>query len=201
MRAFWIILIAGCGFHSPPGTTTDPDAGPDTDNPGSGQCPASYDVTKLPGPSHYRLIVDGHRAWEQSDDCNDDLPGSTRLVVIETRKEFDDISAYIKTGLGTAMDSVWIGAVQLPTAATVDTDWLGFDGAPLFDGWGGSEPNDNNTSNPDEANHEEQFVRMTRTNPPYFIDDSGPKMFGAICECDGKPIAATVPALINGYRP
>jgi hypothetical protein len=201
MRALWIIiLIAGCGFHSPPGTATASDAAPGTDNPGSGQCPASYNVsaTKLPGPSRYRLIIDGHRAWEQSDDCNDDLPGSTHLVVIETKIEFDDISAYIRPGLGTAGDSVWIGAVQLPIAAAVGADWLGFDGNPLFNGWGGSEPNDNNDNN--ELNHDEQFVRMTRTQPPYFIDDGGQKNYGAICECDGKPIAATVATAIDGYR-
>jgi hypothetical protein len=204
MRAAWIVVIAGCGFESQAGTAGTIDAAPTApdaaspDAPASLQCPASYNVTALPGPTRYRLIQDGHRAWEQSDACNKDQPGATHLVVIETLMEFNDVSAYIRPGLGTAGDSVWIGAVQLVTATSPGDAWLGFDGKPLFNGWGGSEPNDN--SNNDESNHEEQFVRMTRTQPPFFIDAKGDDNYGALCECDGTSIPASVAATIDGYR-
>ena len=200
MRAICIVFIAGCGFHSPAGGAdgTSPDA--DTGGSSTLVCPASYDVRGLPGPSRYRLIKTGHPAWEQSDACNQDMPGATHLAVIETAKELADIDAYMRPGLGAEGDSLWIGAVQPPTAISPGDGWIGFDGAPLFNGWGGSEPNDHTDNN--ETNHEEQFIRVTRTSPKtYFIDDGGDKSFGALCECDGKPISPAAALLVDSYKP
>ena len=201
MRAAWawIVLIAGCGFKSQAGQidAAPPEhdaAGPDA----STLCPASYDVT-LPGPSRYRLIKSAGRAWEQSDACVADMPGATHLVVIDTAQELADVTTFVSTlEVGVSNDAFWIGTVQLNTAANPDEGWLGFDGTPMFNGWGGSEPNDG--SDTSESNHEEQFVRMAKA-ATFFIDDKGGNKNGGLCECDGKPLAATVAAAIDSYRP
>ncbi len=203
MKTAWILLVAGCGFQSPPGmpgetdgsdgTATAPDASFDY-----ASCPASYNVTALPGPSRYRLIIDGHRAWEQSDACNQDMPVATHLVVIETTQELAAVVAFVKTpGAGIAGNALWIGGVQPKTARFPSDGWLGFDGQRLINGWGVGEPNDKGN---DENNHEEQFVKMQQ-DKAYFIDTAGTDNIGALCECDGKSIAPTVASVIDSYRP
>lgn len=196
MRSALIILIAGCGFKSPAGAIDATSADLDAAGFDFAQCPASYNVA-LPGPSRYRLIATGHRAWEQSDACKQDLPGATHLAVIEIDKELADIKTFISNpGVGIASDGLYLGGVQLRTATSPSDGWLGFDGVPLINGWGGGEPNDGGGG---EGNHEEQFVEMART-ALYFIDVGGNESFGALCECDGKPVAATVAAAVDGYR-
>jgi hypothetical protein len=190
MRAFGIILIAGCGFHSPAGTSTDPDAG-------GSMCPVSYSL-KIHEPSRYRVINNGHPAWEQSDACNQDTQGATHLAVIETPEELTNVKTLLMT-LGPSLDGggIWIGAVQRMSATSPGDGWLGFDGENLFNGWGGSEPSDG--SDNDENDHSEQFVVMEK-GAAYFIDISGNSTFGALCECDGKPIAPAVAALVDSYH-
>lgn len=201
MRAVWIFFIAGCGFESQVNAIDAAPAEHDADTPDpSIQCPASYDIA-FSGPSRYRLIKAGHPVWEQSDTCNQDMAGATHLVTIETDTEFANIKSFANNlGMGTANDSFWTGGVQLNTAAALSSDWLGFDGMHLFNGWDGSEPNDGNKDgNNNENDHEEQFIRIAKT-ALYFIDTAGNLNYGALCECDGKPIAATVTAAIDGYR-
>ncbi len=197
MRALGIVLIAGCGFQSPAGTTDGASPDPGATGSGSLQCPMSYNVA-LSGSSRYRLIIDGHRAWEQSDACNVDAPAATHLVVIETLQEFADIKAFLLgQSSGLAGDGIWIGAVQRMNATSLRDGWLGFDGADLFNGWGNGEPNDGSDNN--ENNHEEQFAGMEK-NSSSFIDFPGSSSFGALCECDGKPIDPTVANLVASYH-
>jgi hypothetical protein len=198
MQTAWIVFLAGCGFQAQlaaPDATSGTSAAPD-DAFTFAECPASYDVA-LPGPSHYRLIKEGHRAWEQSDACNRDVVGATHLVVVENLQELTDIANFVdSTTAGIAGDAVWIGGVQRPTAATPRDAWYGFDGALLFDGWGAQEPNDHGG---DESDHEEQFVKIQKTRH-YFTDSSGNESDGALCECDGKPPDASAAQPIAGYR-
>lgn len=199
MRVTWIALLVGCGFQSPIAATDG--TGGASDAPDAGfdyaLCPASYNV-QLSGPSHYRLISTGHPAWEQSDACNQDFAGATHLVVIETPQELADVEAFVKNlGPGTAGNALWIGGVQLKTAISPSEGWLGFDGNPLINGWAAPEPNDRGGN---EIEHDEQFVK-TQKDKPYFIDTSGTEAIGALCECDGKPVAASATAAILASRP
>lgn len=210
MRTTWIVLVAGCGFQS---QAAVPDANPSGDPGDAGElldaapdsggtavfdhatCPASYNV-ELPGPTRYRLIVNGHRAWEQSDACNADLPGASHLVIFETVAEAEAVVAFMEPNRGIARDSIWVGAVQRPTATQPDEQWLGFDGQPLIDVWHDNEPNDffNN-----ESDHQEQFALIERRRDG-MIDISGSTNAGALCECDGKPLSQDVLATIDANR-
>ena len=195
MRVAWIALVAGCGFQS-----NVPDVGgTGAEIPDSGfdyaLCPTSYNV-QLPGPSRYRLIANGHPAWEQSDACNRDLPGATHLVVFETMPELMAVSAFVDDpGTTVARNAIWIGAVQLRTAVLASDGWLRFDGAPLIDGWASGEPNDGTIED-----HGEQFAFLGRTLR-YLVDLSGGTDNGALCECDGKPVAQNATDAILSNRP
>lgn len=196
MRVAWIALVAGCGFQSPGPTvggtaTTPPDSGFDY-----ATCPASYNVP-LPGPTRYRLIPEGRAAWTHSDACNADLRGATHLVVLETMPELLSVSAFVdNVTTVTADNAVWIGGVQLRTALVPSDGWLGFDAAPLIAAWAPGEPNDGTT----ETDHSEQFVYLQRDRR-YLADKPGDTGAGALCECDGKPVASVAGAAILPNRP
>jgi len=197
MRLAWVVLLVGCGFNSPVGKIGDQTGGA-SDAPVAdfdyATCPLNYNL-QLPGPSRYRLIPQGHAAWTQSDDCNDDLSGATHLVVLNTMTELMDVSAFVNSAADTAPGhSVWIGGVQPITALTPKDGWLGFDGAPLLDTWEPGEPNDGNT----ETDHSEQFVNLE--NAKRIADRPGNTNLGAVCECDGKPVASNAAAAILASR-
>jgi hypothetical protein len=194
MRVAWIALVAGCGFQSP---AADPSMGgaPDSSFDYT-TCPASYNVA-LPGPTRYRLIATGRAAWDHSDTCNADLLGATHLVVLETMPELLSVSGFVATNANTiANNAVWVGGVQLRTALTPRDGWLGFDGAALIDAWDPNEPNDTGGT---EADHGEQFVFLE--NARRLADRPGNTGIGALCECDGKPVATNAAAAIVANRP
>lgn len=223
MRVVWSILLAGCGFQSQPAifmdtspaadaTVLSPGPGPDATVGGSrdagpgaptgpfdyARCPVTYTNDDLPGPSRYRVITDGHRAWEQSDACNGDLPGATHLVIFETAAELTRAAAFVdhpRTGL--AHNAVWVGGVQRRTAEQPRDGWLGFDGAALIDLWQLGDPDDNGNSG--EADHREQFAMIDHHNVA-LADDDGRLELGAICECDGAAVPAAVLAAIDANR-
>lgn len=195
MRVAWVFLIAGCGFqaHAPldEEAAPIPDAGFDV-----ARCPASYDV-RFPPPSssRYRLITAGHAAWTQSDACAVDLLGATHLVVLDSQSELDRVVALV-AATTTQVNSIWVGAVQPATAMQPLAGWMWFDGSPVTGGWSGVEPNDRDG----RESQEEQFVRIEKTKL-YLQDSGGNTSSGALCECDGKPIATAAAAAITANRP
>ena len=96
----------------------------------------------------------------------------------------------------TTVNAIWVGAVQLATAMQPLAGWMWFDGSPGTGGWSGVEPNDRDG----RESQEEQFARIEKTKL-YLQDSGGMTSSGALCECDGKPIATTAAAAITADRP
>jgi len=166
----------------------------------STQCPASYNVA-LPGPSRYRLITTGAQAWQASDTCAQDLPGATHVVVLETTAEVASVEALVEDPPAPiAANSVWVGGVQLRTATQPGEEWIGFDGLPLIAGrWyvasNDHEPNDGDAT----ENRLEQFVSIS-AGKTGLNDSDGSGSKGALCECDGHPLAASAAAAVADNR-
>lgn len=198
MRVAWVVLIAGCGFQAQPAPGESPTAaGPDAAAFDHAQCPPNYNAD-LPGPSRYRLITEGHPAWEQSDACAGDRLGATHLIVLDSQDEIMRVAALVNAPPTAITNSaIWIGAVQQRTAALPRDGWLRFDGEPLASGWNTGEPNDSNNT---ETDHREQFAKL-QAGRTYFTDSAGTDTNGALCECDGQPIAQVALDAIAANRP
>jgi hypothetical protein len=202
MRVFWIGVLAGCGFQS---QAAAPDAAstelPEPDAPlvigfDYARCPASYNAA-LPGPTRYRLLIDGHRAWEHSDACNLDVPGATHLAVVDTTDELAAMVAFLAQANGIAHDGIWLGGVQRRTALQPGEAWIGFDDSPLpVELWDRNEPNDGGGT---ETDHLEQFTMLEHAHTA-LTDVNGSVNSGALCECDGVPLNADVVATIEANR-
>lgn len=207
-RCLFTLILTAC-FHTEylheDAGAGDADAGTDVDasaGPDAARCPASYDLP-LPGPSRYRLIPIAARAWEHSDACANDGPG-THLVILETAAEVDSIQALLQQPPTPIMaDGVWVGGVQLNTATKNDEAWLGFDGHPLLVDWYMGdyiEPN-NGGVDMDADKHVEQFASIVTGKYPGLNDSDGTMSTkGALCECDGQPMADSAAAAVDSYR-
>lgn len=151
-------------------------------------CPAAYDITIAAAPSsRYRYITAGHAWLTQHQDCANDLPGATHLVVFDTLAEAQQIAA-AATG-----SSYHAGAAQLPNQAATDAGWFWLTGEPVDAGiWHPGQPNDNAGVENDEQNR--GFVNK----PDGFGLQDGDNAFqtDAMCECDGKPIDPAVAAIL-----
>lgn len=199
-----ILVLCGCGSVA----SSAPDASNAPDTSGGAQCPASYDIT-LSGMSRYRLITTGGRAWDQSTSCTRDQAGATHLVVLETASELASVQALVDTSATALAAGVWVGGVQQHTATSPGDGWLGFDGQPLisgswYDGPGTNGPPDVEPNDGDGTeNGLEQFVIIKPSNSQGIKnglqDSQGGNSKGALCECDGKPIAAVAAAEISFY--
>jgi hypothetical protein len=159
-------------------------------------CPSSYNAA-LPGPTRYRLLIDGHRAWEQSDACILDVPGATHLAVLETPDELAAVVAFLAQSNGIAHDAIWLGGVQRRTALQPAEAWIRFDDSPLqAELWDRNEPNDGGGT---ETDHLEQFTMLEHDHTA-LTDVNGSVSSGALCECDGKPLNEDVIATIEANR-
>lgn len=182
----WLVtaMLAGCGFEgmaAPIGEVSAPDAP-------ALRCPDSY-------RGGYRVLTTAGTAIAHGDACAADAPGATHLAVVNDAAELATLAAAI-AALELPHNSVWLGGVQASDAQTPDSGWLALDGAPLISAWGGAEPND---SDRDEDDHREQFARLERGRG-YLGDSRVTDGNGAVCECDGQPIAERVRVVIDGYR-
>lgn len=198
MRVAWVALVAGCGFRTP-GVANDVPEPPDAEADVGGfhvtQCPVEYNLV-FAETSRYRLLTAPRPAWDHSETCSQDLVGATHLAVLETPAELAGVTHFVDTTDGIPQNMMWVGAVQLPTATAPRDNWFWFDGEMVTTGWGGVEPND---VGGDESDHEEQFVRIERSRA-WLVDAMGNLGYGALCECDGKPVAANIADAIQKYR-
>jgi hypothetical protein len=199
MRLACLVLATGCGFQAQAAALDDTSATLDASF-NLATCPVGYDVV-LPGPSRYRLIATAAHADLQITACNNDLPGRTHLVVLDSVPELVAVSMLLDNEAPGAIagDSIWIGGVQQRTALLPADNWLGFDDLPLIaNQWAvPTEPNDGGGPlATTELDHGEQFVSIKR-GKRYFSDTSRATSYGALCECDGKPVGTLAAAAIT----
>jgi len=192
MRWWASVLLAGCGFQAQPSSSAGPaDAAFDA----ARDCPPEYAFMLSDLPSRYRIITAGHKAWEHSADCANDLIGATHLVALDTAEEIAAVQTQLDatTGLPSGgQGRAWIGGVQLRAQATDSDGWLSITGGPLLPSWDPGEPNDGGDNVENDA---ENYAFLERTRSTQ-IDISGAAILGAICECDGKPVDAAAGAAI-----
>jgi len=160
-------------------------------------CPASY---LLAGPtSRYRILTTGQPASAHNTDCNDDLPGATHLVALDDAAELIAVMTHVNAtaNLPGGQGNAYVGGVQLRTQTTDLAGWLSITGGPLLAIWDPGEPNDGGDN---AENSAENFTMLERTRSS-LIDVSGTGAFGAVCECDGKPVDAAAAAAIIASTP
>ncbi len=194
MRLAWL-FVAACSYAPKPGEVPpDTMAIPDAFNPAS-QCPPDY--TTLTGQtSRYRILLGGAKAWEHSDDCNDDLPGRTHLVAIDDAAELDQVQAAVDNEGSIDSNKAWLGGVQLRDQISPGVGWLVVTGGPLITTlWDDNEPNDTGGT----EDNGENFVGIERGRTG-LVDFESDDEQGAVCECDGKPVDPTAAATIDLNR-
>lgn len=213
MRWSFALLVTGCGFTLQPApATTDADPSGDAprsdasdlDAPRDGQlipdapppdaafdpatCPAGYNQTVTASPrSRYRWIAVNQSWLTQHQDCANDLPGATHLVVLDSIAEAQQIAA--------ASGSVYyqVGAAQAPSQASVQAAWFALTGEPVSASmWHAGQPNDS-----DGAENGQQDRGSVNTSAgPLIQDVEASFATHAVCECDGKGVAPQVAAFL-----
>jgi hypothetical protein len=202
------VMLAGCGFAPTASQAIDahdaepidaPDAHvidgpPDAAVFDPALCPVGYaqnGVTASP-MSRYRLIDTTAVFAVQNADCNDDHPGWTHLVAIDTPTEGQQIRDNMTTS------TFYVGAVQMRNETQVATAWFLFTGPPVPAAtWQGSEPNDNNGS----ENNEQNLAAADSSSSGNLNDVAGTFMYRAVCECDGIAIPSTIATAIQDNTP
>lgn len=197
MRCWALGLLAACGFEASPTGSIDAQATIDAASDArafdpAADCPASY-ILALPGQaSRYRLILAGDDFGDQSTACAAHKPGATHLAALDTIGEIAAVQAVVDVAPGLAQSCAWIGGVQLRGQTGVTTGWLKITGGPLTPIWDTGEPNDGGDY---FENNSENFAFLGRGRRSQ-IDVPAFPSFGAMCECDGKPIDPAASAAI-----
>jgi hypothetical protein len=203
--ASWLAALAACGF-TPPGVATSDAPGADADGGPDGvpafdpaiDCPATYttQLASTAATSRYRVIGDLRSFWVHNAACNADRAGATHAVVLNQMQELLELKAHLD---GVAvLDRYYLGGVQDPQATAANEGWIWFDGTPLLlTAWhtAEGEPNDNDAMG--REGHRQQLVILDR-RLTYLHDATGTSLYGIVCECDGKPVAATAQAFVAG---
>ncbi len=157
-------------------------------------CPSTYQIVGQ--TSRYRVISEGRKAWEHSDDCNDDLSGATHLVALDSDEEVVAIQAVVQNTGNLSNNKAWVGGVQPQMQVAPGLGWLSVTGGSMITtAWAGNEPNDGG-GNEDSG---ENFVGYERGRTG-LIDFPSGDTHGAVCECDGKPLDAAAGAAIDANR-
>lgn len=191
------VALAGCDLVVGLERRADapPDASPDAAFHRD-QCPSTYDVRPDAEASAYRLILTPRDVGAQAADCAGDLPGATHLVTIDRESEASLVVMAIEAlpPNTLASERAWIGAVQPPAQDGPEAGWIGPDGEPLDPGmWATGEPQDGADG---VESGEEQFGVFERSLR-YLVDVPGSHVYGAVCECDGRPVATTFAAALE----
>jgi hypothetical protein len=192
----WVALgcLAGCSYDPTEVTAPPIDSAPGIDAfDATRDCPADY--TLAFATSRYRVIVDGRKAWEHSDDCTSQRAGATHLAAVDSMAELDAIQNAINAIGSLPNNRAWVGGVQLRSQATPGAGWLSVTGGELVALWDGGEPNDglNNEDN------DENFVGI-EVNRTGLVDFPTDDTEGAVCECDGKRLDPAAAAAIDANR-
>jgi hypothetical protein len=186
------LLLAACTFDPrgvpSDGAPTSGDARPDAGGPSDGQgpdatapdgappdaasatCPQGYVAAE--GLGVYRFDT-GNTDWATArDDCANDLPGFTHLVIIGSDAENGHVDAIAGNR------DVWIGV----TDADDEDVWLDVLGAPqLYDNWGAFEPNNGGITG-----GEEDCVELLDGGAAWNDRSCGDHR-RYVCECDATP--------------
>ena len=196
MRSAAWLFVAACSYAPEPGAPIDTPVDVATFDPVR-DCPVEYAIT-LAGQtgSRYRMITNGRKAWEHSDDCNDDRPGSTHLVAIDDPAELDQVETAVTNTGNLNNNKAWVGGVQLRDQITAGVGWLLITGGPLLTSeWDKGEPNDGGSV----EDNGENFVGVERGRAG-LVDFPSNGDQGGMCECDGKPVDQTAFVTVDTNR-
>ena len=183
-----LALVAGCGFEArakgdvivdAPGGDAAIDARPFD----IGQCPTTYAaIGNL--SSRYRVGTTNRAFRAAHLECKADRDGITHVVVLDSTAE----GTAIRSRVGGS--EYWTGAVQQPNQATAKLNWFSILGGGVAMVWASGEPNES-----DETEHNLQNVAKFGTSG--LDDDQHTDSHVVVCECDGKPVDATVESYIQ----
>jgi hypothetical protein len=164
-----------------------PDASPPDAGFSVDQCPVAYDLSfgQVPG-SRFRYIQTSAPFATHHADCNDDRPGWTHLVAMNTVEEAQAIGALNMPSYS------YVGAAQAPNQTLTHTGWRLFIGGVAGTGWSpvGTQPDDSDGA--EDADETLAVVASTGN----MHDVSGQTSYRAVCECDGLPIDPVVATYI-----
>lgn len=153
-------------------------------------CPTSYDVTIGESTTRYRIITTEANFATQYAACNADLADATHLASPETQTELVAIRTHLG-GTFAPSRKYYLGIVQPPNQAAVDVGWLVYSGGPVPPNqWENGEPEDAGGGENNAQNVSSLWVDSGLT------DSGGALAYGALCECDGIPIAPAALAAI-----
>ena len=156
-------------------------------------CPVGYavnNVTVEPS-SRYRLIPTGRTLKAHDADCNDDHPGWTHLVTLESNTEGQQIRDHMTNSI------FYVGAVQLRNQVQTTANWFLVTGDPMPATWQIGQPNDNGGG----ENNAQNFAAADSGSDGRLNDVSGSYGYAAVCECDGKPVPAAIATAIADSAP
>jgi hypothetical protein len=192
----FVVAVTGCGFRIeavPDGSIGDAAIdGADIDamvpgfDPGR-DCPGSYPLS-IPATvttSRYRVILATALYWPHEQACLADRPGSTHLASPDSMTELLGLELAVSGNVGARF---YIGGIQSPSALTPTADWITFGGADLLQtAWHvpETEPDDGG----DQIENQGQQILILDPALDYLHDATGITAYGAICECDGLPVA------------
>jgi hypothetical protein len=209
MRAAALFAVAGCSFA--PGRLGEPlggerDAASDVEDAAShdavvdggtdagfdpATCPASYTITITGSSSRYRATSSETAFAASHATCNADLPDATHLVSFESATELDDLRVYLVPRTIAPSRKYYIGAVQMRDQPAAEVGWLVYSGMPLPPNqWAAGQPEDAGGGEDNQQNLATLYIDSGLN------DSTGNILYGALCECDGMPIPASVLALI-----
>lgn len=156
------------------------------------RCPASYSVSAPSSFSRYRIQSNVGTFAQSHASCLADAPGATHLAVFDSEQEMLDIGArLVSIAPQPERGRFYVGVVQPLGQMAVDANWLQFDGTPVDPVlWNNGEPQDLD----DVEDEVEQVAVINATS--HLLDVSGKIVYGAVCECDGEPLAPSVVAAL-----
>ncbi len=138
-------------------------------------CPTDYDQILQTTASRYRIVLRNDDWIAAADDCADDAPGLTHLIVLSNAAEHASLRTEPPTFL---VDDLWIGATDIKTG-TNDYHWVTDEVTSYVvpvtaGGWEGDQPD--NVGQCAEA----------RVLSGSVHDEGCANPANYLCECDGR---------------